>query len=68
MTLTLGLASVFLSNGSLKSSDEIPVNLPKVQSESPIIVFPKYSQEMPQTSRGRIYPTYEIRKKGNSPK
>ncbi len=41
MTFALGLASVFMFDGSLKSSNEIPVNLPKVQSESPIIVFPK---------------------------
>lgn len=40
MTFALGLASVFLFNGSLKYSDEIPVNLPKVQSESPLIVIP----------------------------
>lgn len=39
MTFALGLASVFVFNGSLKFPDEIQVNLPEVESESPIIVF-----------------------------
>ncbi|HXG83512.1 MAG TPA: hypothetical protein VNI84_05725 [Pyrinomonadaceae bacterium] len=39
MTFALGLASVFMSNGSLNYSNEIIVELPKSQSESPIIVF-----------------------------
>jgi hypothetical protein len=40
MTFTLGLASVFLFFGSLKSSGEIDIDLPKVQSDSPIIISP----------------------------
>ncbi len=40
MTFAFGLASVFVFNGSLKLADEVPVGLPSVQSESPIIVFP----------------------------
>lgn len=39
MTFTLGLASVFVFNGSLKFSDEIPVNLPKVKFESSTMIF-----------------------------
>jgi hypothetical protein len=39
MTFTLGLAVVFVFNGTLKSSDEIKVNLPKVQCDSPTIIF-----------------------------
>ena len=32
ITFAFGLASVFMLNGSLRSSDEMPVNLPKVRS------------------------------------
>ena len=39
MTFAIGLASVFVFNGSLKFSDEISVDLPKVQFESSLIVF-----------------------------
>ena len=41
MTLALGLASVFMFNGSLKKLDKKPVNLPQIKSESPLIVIPK---------------------------
>lgn len=47
MTFALGLASVFMLNDSLELSGEIPVNLPKVESESPIIVFPKEEKFIP---------------------
>jgi hypothetical protein len=43
MTFALGLASVFMFNGSLQFSDEIPVNLPKVQSKSVLEVITKES-------------------------
>jgi hypothetical protein len=49
MTFALGLASVFVLNGSLKISEEITVNLPKIESEFPIIVFPRRLKEMPYT-------------------
>ncbi len=39
MTFALGLASVFVFNGSLNLSNEVPVNLPKVRFEPSIIVF-----------------------------
>ncbi len=68
MTFALGLASVFIFNGSLKYSDEIPADLPKTQSESSVIVFPRHLEEMPPVSRGRIYPRYEIQKKTKLPK
>lgn len=41
MTFALGLASVFVMNGSLRFSDEVSVNLPEVQSNSIIFVIPK---------------------------
>ncbi|MGI8786417.1 MAG: hypothetical protein ACR2HG_01465 [Pyrinomonadaceae bacterium] len=41
MTFALGLASVFVFNGSLKYSDEVFVNLPKVESDSVIFITPK---------------------------
>ena len=40
MTFALGLASVFMFNGSLQFSDEIYVNSPHIQSETPLIVIP----------------------------
>lgn len=40
MTFTIGLASIFMSNGSLKPSDEIDIDLPKVQFNSSIIIYP----------------------------
>ncbi len=45
ITFALGLASVFMMNGSLKLSNDIPVVLPKTQTESPIIVFPRRKSE-----------------------
>ncbi len=47
MTFALGLASVFFFYGSLKESDEIKVELPKVQSDSVIFVTPKRRLCMP---------------------
>ena len=47
MTFALGLASVFILNGSLQFSDEVPVNLPKTESGDVQIVFPRYENEMP---------------------
>ena len=41
ITFALGLASVFMMNGSLQFSDEVYVNLPKVKSDSIIFVIPK---------------------------
>jgi hypothetical protein len=57
MTFALGLANVFVSKGSFKSSDKIKVDLPKVQSELPISVFPRFSEEIPY-SKGSIYADY----------
>jgi hypothetical protein len=39
MTFALGLASVFVFNGSLKYPDEVPVNLPNVKFEPSTIIF-----------------------------
>jgi hypothetical protein len=49
MTFAIGLASVFVLNGSLKFSEEIPVNLPKVKFEPSTIFFllPKAHSESP---------------------
>lgn len=47
MTLAFGLASVFMFNGSLKESDEIKVELPKVQSDPVIFITPKKRICMP---------------------
>ena len=64
ITFAFGLASVFVLNGSLQSSDEIPVNLPEIHSESPIIIFPRYSKEIPLggggAGRGRLGVSYEV--------
>ncbi len=48
ITFALGLASVFMMNGSLQFSDEVYVDLPKVKSETVILVNPKYRNEMPK--------------------
>jgi len=50
MTFAFGLASVFVINGSLKDSDEIRVDLPEIESESPVIVFPKEGILIPYCS------------------
>lgn len=49
MTFALGSGSVFVSNGSLKFSDEIIIQLPKTESqfENVLIVFPLCRSEMP---------------------
>lgn len=49
MTFALGLASVFVFNGSLEYSNEVTVNLPKVNFEPQIIIFslPKVQSESP---------------------
>lgn len=52
MTFALGLASVFVSNGSLQLSDEIPVNLPETKSENVLIVLPLCRSEMPYSVGG----------------
>lgn len=46
ITFTVGLASVFMMNGSLQTSDEIFVNLPQIESDSPIVVYPEYERFM----------------------
>jgi hypothetical protein len=46
-TFAIGLASVFAFNGLLKYSDEIYVDLPKVNSDSIILVYPKCRFEIP---------------------
>lgn len=45
LTFAFGLASVFLLNGSLKFSDEVYVNLPKVESSSVIEVITKENRK-----------------------
>jgi hypothetical protein len=49
ITFAFGLASVFMTNGSLESSKEIFVDLPKTQSDSVIIITPKKSICIPFT-------------------
>jgi hypothetical protein len=46
MMFALGLASVPFFNGLLEKWTEIPVNLPQVESEQPLIIDPKYKKEM----------------------
>src|SRR5690242_18507206 len=41
LTLALGMASVTFFNGLYERWSEISVDLPQVQSETPIYVFPK---------------------------
>ena len=41
MTFALGLASVFVLNGSLQFSDEITVNLPQVKSSEVFEIITK---------------------------
>lgn len=43
MTFALGLASVFVFNGTLNFTDEIQVKLPETQSDSVIFITPKKS-------------------------
>lgn len=55
MTFALGLASVFIMNGSLQFSDEVLVNLPETESGEILIVYPKYAEETPMgKNRGLI--------------
>ena len=67
MTFALGLASVFVFGGSLKYSDEIYVDLPKLQTEKIIIVSPAYDVETPENRPRAVYCTrgsdnYKIQK------
>jgi len=47
MTFALGLASIGFFNLLTKYLNEISVNLPKVESDSPIFVFPRERKKMP---------------------
>jgi len=47
LTFALGLASVWLINGSRYGLIEVPVNLPQTKSGEVIVVFPRYSSEIP---------------------
>lgn len=47
LTFALGLASVFVFNGSLKTSIEIYVDVPKTETGEVIVVFPKCRFQMP---------------------
>ena len=49
ITLALGLASVGFFNWSNDYSTEIPVDLPKLESSSPIFIFPRESGVMPRS-------------------
>ena len=53
MTFTLGLASVFMMNDSLQFPNEVTVNVPKIQSESPIVIFPTQERLIPYCN-GRV--------------
>ena len=56
MTLSLGLASVFMINGSLYNPDEIKVNLPQVQSEEVFFIVTKKSICIPAGGMYARYP------------
>ncbi len=59
MTFALGLASVFIFNGSLNFSDEIYVNLPKTEYGEVIVIFPKNKNEMPNYGINKLQADYE---------
>jgi hypothetical protein len=64
--LAFGLASVPFFNGLYAKWNEIPVELPQLVSETPIYVFPRYTNEMPCTVShcgGFIQPTSDDCKK-----
>jgi hypothetical protein len=48
----LGLASVPFCNSIYDKWTEIPVNLPQVESDNLIYVFPRYEYEMPKGGGG----------------
>lgn len=52
LTFALGLASVFVFNGSLKYSDEVPIILPQTETGELVVVFPRYKKEMPKAGGG----------------
>jgi len=52
LTLALGLASVYMFNGTLKNAAGIEIELPKFQSESVIFVTPKSRLCMPSGGHG----------------
>jgi len=60
ITFTFGLASVFVSNGSLKFSDEVAVDLPKTQSDSVIFITPKKYICMPFGGGSHATPSNEF--------
>lgn len=47
LTFAFGLASFWFFDGAINGLNEIPVNLPKAESEKVLVVFPRYKQEMP---------------------
>ena len=47
LTFALGLASVFMIDGSLNNSGEIQVDLPTVHSDSIIVITPKIKKCIP---------------------
>jgi hypothetical protein len=47
MTLAIGLASVWFFKGMNEGFFDVSVDLPKVQSENVLIVFPKTKKQMP---------------------
>ncbi|MGI8468564.1 MAG: hypothetical protein ACR2N3_08930 [Pyrinomonadaceae bacterium] len=46
MTFTLGFAGVWMFNGMTKGFLDVSVELPKVQSENVLVVFPKKCDEI----------------------
>jgi len=60
LAFTIGLASVFMSNGSLKFSDEIFVDLPQIQSDSVIFITPKKHICMPFGGGSHANPSQEF--------
>ena len=47
MTFALGLASFWMFDGLMSGLIETPVDLPKVKTDNVIVIFPRYSKEMP---------------------
>ena len=61
ITFTLGLASVFMLNGSLQISDEIPINLPRTVFGETIVISPKYSKEITKIERSIMCKRFDER-------
>lgn len=62
MTFAFGLASVYMVD-SLQFSDEVPVDLPQIQSIAPLIVYPETDKFFYPGGGGHIYTNNQIQRK-----